>query len=348
MNNTLAVHWFDDIASKVEDAKESLRASAADAGFNLDLVFHAIKPDLEGIKDAIESIKTSPNDLLLVDHKINDPGSMVIKGSAIAHLLRLNFPNTPIVCVSAAWSETQPNKSFDQEDLSEYACTIAYSSIHDQAEFLRTIATDFSKVCSAVEKQVSVAQALLNAPTDDCAELDRILPTEFHLLDQKSTPHHFATTPHRLAHWILNTFLKRPGFLYDRMRVATMLGLSVQGFSKVQDKFSRAEYTGIFKNNATPLWWVSEINNILYELLPELHTRSQLAGRELPRINQVDHSKCWVEQTNEAVPDAVAYIDMNNNEEVPVNSRNTRIHPKDDPTLPGFEARLVISTKARG
>jgi hypothetical protein len=340
MNNKLTVHWFDDNESKVNLGTESLSTGATEAGFEIEVHFHPLRPDLVGIKESFDSIRALKNDLLLVDHIINDSGTMNIKGSAVAHLLRLTFPNTPIVCVSAAWSGSQADTGFDQEDLSEYCFLIPESDIHDSAIFLRTIANDFPKISSFLDAPTSLALSILKAPNEDAKEVDRILPGEFQATDLK-------TTPHRLARWLLNSFLEQPGFLYDRLRVATMLGLTIEGFEKVHHLFVKAEYVGIFRNEASQRWWVSEVNNILHELLPEVFDRSQLAGRQLEGITENDHSKCWFDPKGATPPDAVAYIDLNNFEEVPVNSRYTRVHPKDNPSLPGFEARLVV-VKAKG
>jgi hypothetical protein len=177
---------------------------------------------------------------------------------------------------------------------------------------------------------------LLGAPQSEIDSLESILPSEFKATEQK-------TTPHRLARWILGIFKERPGYLYNELRTATLLGLSVEGFAKVKEKFEGSLYRGVFATDSAPRWWVASIFEQLAELtLGSSYSEPQLAGRELAGISSEDHSKCWSDESSSPPPDAVASPDRQSNDEVAVRSQHTRTMPADIGGLPGFEPRLVL------
>lgn len=60
-----------------------------------------------------------------------------------------------------------------------------------------------------------------------------------------------ATTEHRMARWVYNVLLRRPGFMYDRLHTATLLGLSELGFSKVETKFEGRNIEGFLQQPRT-------------------------------------------------------------------------------------------------
>lgn len=336
MKNNYTFFWLDDQAAKVEAMRSVLEAGIPERGISATVRFIEITPTaIKNLEELADQIGSSGADMIIVDHVFNQAGPLNTKGSSIAHLLRSAFPKLPIVCVSAAWGT---HAAFDQEDLSEYTYIFPYSRLADELELLYAIAKDFERCADAIDNgtTTSFVRSLLGAPEMEVTSLERILPAEFMAVEQK-------TTPHRVARWILGTFTARPGYLYNEIRAATLLGLNVDGFGKVKDRFSDSLYTGAFATDSAPRWWVASLHDQLALLAPaDAPSVTQLAGRQLDGITEQDYSKCYFEETTNPPPDTVAYLDDNNNTEVAVRGGHTKLYPADVGGLPGFEPRMVL------
>ena len=343
MNNPLIFFWLDDDTDRVKTAQPIIETGIADRALAAKLSIIKIGGDvLQHVGDYVDQISKSNANLVLVDHIFNETDALNTKGSSIAHILRNALPKVPVVGVSAAISK---RAAFDQEDLSEYTHLFPFSQLSDdkEIELLYAIAGDFSKCVELATNPSSAmfVNTLLVAPEDDITSLEKILPSEF----KEAEP---PTTPHRIARWILETFLGRPGYLYDELRVACLLGISPDGFKKIQKSFDPARYTGVFATDTRPRWWVSQIHKKLIELVPErAFESSQIGGRNLPGISPEDFSKCWRDGEIDPPPDAVAFMDIRGLEEVCVRIEHTKTFPADVAGIPGFESRLYIAKKVR-
>src|SRR5207302_1384138 len=99
-------------------------------------------------------------------------------------------------------------------------------------------------------------------------------------------------TPHDLARWTWKDLMGKTGFLYNRLRASTLLGITEEGFAKVENLFEAAEYAGIFKSAARRRWWSSQLKRVLVGLVPEPKLASpQQRGRSLPGIEAGDYSR---------------------------------------------------------
>jgi hypothetical protein len=278
-------------------------------------------------------------DLLIIDHIFSKAGKMPLRivGSSIAHILRKQWPDVPIVCVTAML-DIREHVWFDQEDLSEYTAIFPYTNLASHVEDLYAIARDFTKLRPKQREAVIQLARQLGVPKYDRDTFGKALPDEFHA-------GRHPTTHHRLARWIFNILLRRPGFLYDELRAATYLGLNLPGFRKVSTLFKAAEYRGPFHSSTRQRWWLSQLQELLYVKAKNASSDlPQLVGRTLPGISTADHSRCYVAERAADVPDAVAQLYPRGDWKA-VCSRHTRPHPQyPAPTL-GFEAVLAVSHK---
>ncbi len=347
MTNMFRFVWIDDDIKRIENSDWAgiFRSGIADMSAHLSA--------LQVTDDAINALdkwasenQANPPNLIIVDHNFTQVQNLSfgLKGSALAHLLRLRFSEVPMVCVSA--QNIQSDK-FDFEDLSEYTYIFSLNGLTHPHELERlfAIARDFPLV--RLEHGRATREHLvkiIGAPTADCSALMNILPEEF----ESKVVH--GTSAHRVGRWILNVLMKRPGFLYDTLDAATALGVSESAFtSKLADRFSQAKYGGPFATTNRPLWWASSLIDTLYALLPDSPSRtSQRLGRELPGIEEVDFSKCYFSQAVEPPPDAVAYTDQSASKREAVRLEFTEPLIERGDSLLGFSSRLKIKNTRRG
>ena len=290
-------------------------------------------------KWSTENKKSAP-DLFVIDHIFNPALPFGLKGSSVAHLLRSEFPRVPMVCVTAMFDRAN---SFDQEDISEYTALFLYLHLEDHIEDLYAIAKDFRKLHPQNVMLREHIVACLKAPRRDKDDLLRLLPEEF----EGEIKH--ATTNHRVARWIFNVLLQRPGFVYDRLHAATLLGLTEAGFKKVESRFENARYKGVFATSRNPRWWTSAFRKRLYDLAGEnARDVPQYAGRTLKSITPDDYSVCYVSKKVDPPPDAVVVADVSSNPKQRVVCRQySERHPSDPGTAPGFETRLILKRTSR-
>jgi len=233
--------------------------------------------------------------------------------------------------------------AFDQEDLSEYIRIFPYGSLaqDSELELLYAIARDFSRCVEAAttsDVETKIVE-LLGTPASEMQSLEKVLPSEFKVSELR-------TTPHRIARWILGMFIARPGYLYNEIRAATLLGLSLEGFAKVSEQFRDSKYTGVFATEADPRWWVVNLHEQLAKFVPEAgQSSTQRAGRQLAGISEADYSKCYSDDTCNPPPDSVAFLDGTSKVEVAGHASHTKIYAHDIGGVPGFEPRLVLGKR---
>jgi hypothetical protein len=326
--------WIDDKIEKVEAYRPPMERLSA----TIEVL--PVKRDLlKQLETWTTSWKASPPDLIIIDQIFNLTLPLGLKGSSVAHLLRGTFPSIPMVCVTAKLDS--PN-AVRQEDLIEYTAVFPYGKLEQYIDDLFAIAHDFRKLNVRTPNVRRHLVSSLKAPTRDQKDLLQILPGEF------QTQEH-ATNAHRMASWVYNTLLQRPGFLYDRLHAATLLGLTENGFSLVQPIFLKALYRGIFNVPSKPRWWVSELRRILFAVTPESGPDSpQLAGRTLAGIKKQHYSKCYVSRVTVPPPDVVVYVDATPDADLKVVRHEfATSHPRDLDVAPGFETRLVLAKKSK-
>ncbi len=339
--------WVDDRIERAQDfiggLNGSLRKNPVETDLEVVAVTTTVFDDLS--QKASEWI-LDPPDLIMLDHDFSKVGKRMfaLSGSALAHLLRIQLPRTPIVCMSG---QKINSDQFNIEDLSEYTYIFDVNEINgeENLERLFSIANDFNLLCFPEKK--AVRQALVDVllpPESDKPSLLSVLPEEF-----EGTFVH-GTSPHRMARWVLNILMRRPGFLCDSLEVATFLGLNEAAFTnKVQQYFGSARYKGPFATDTKPLWWASALTDVLYEVLPQQMALSPSgAGRQFSGIVEEDFSRCGVTNEHTPAPDVVAYTDSTKTERRAVKSSYTIPLSDEASSILGFSTRLRIRNERRG
>jgi len=346
MNDEFNFVWIDDDIKRIETYWPGiLKSGIADMSAQVSA--------LQVTDDAINwfdkwanTNQASPPDLIIVDHNFTQVQNLSfgLKGSSLAHLLRLRFSEVPMVCVSG---QNIQSDQFDFEDLSEYTYIFSLNGLThpNELERLFAIARDFPLV--KLEQGRATREHLveiIGAPLADRSALMSILPEEF----ESKVVH--GTSAHRVGRWILNVLMKRPGFLYDSLDAATALGVNEIAFtSKLAGLFSPAKYSGPFATTNHPLWWASSLIDVLYTLLPDSTSRtSQRLGRELPGLDAEDFSKCYLSAAVDPPPDAVAYTDQSASKREAVRLEFTEPLIERGDSLLGFSSRLKIRNTRRG
>lgn len=334
--------WFDDDIDKFNKYCDVIKSGVVGSEEKADLELIVVDKDIVGsIEKKVEAGDSVVPDLVIMDHIFTKGTARQIplqmKGSSLAHLLRGVWPRVPIVCVTAGLSTN--TKSFDQDVLSEYTSVFNYVNLDQHIEELYVIARDYKKINVDISDLRDNIANLVGVPSSERETFLRALPDEFKNQE-------YSTTEHRISNWIQNVLMKRPGFLYNKIRVATYLGLSEDGFDKVAPKFEAAKYIGPFATGKNPLWWVSEVQCILFEISNnKTSSISQVVGRELSGVNEQDFSKCYVGELEGDIPDVVARLQSSRTEEYAVCSRHTINDPTDVSVLPGFESLKIVFNK---
>jgi hypothetical protein len=330
--------WVDDQEHKVDAYRAVIEAGIGSLRAAVETI--EVRRDvLETLEKWVAGRKSAPPDLFIVDHVFNLALPFGLKGSSVAHLLRSAFPATPIVCVTAMFD--QPH-SFDQENVSAYSALFLFQRLEEHIEDLYAIARDFPKLDPKSAHVRDHLVAALKAPKRDQEDILRILPEEFQEKD-------LETTRHRIARWIFNTLLRRPGFLYDRLHAATLLGLTESGLKKVQARFAKALYRGVFETDTHPLWWVSMLRKLLLDMSAEgASDLPQHLGRRLQGIEPDDFSVCYITKKVEPPPDAVVDADATRGAKQRVVRREySDQHPNDPGIMAGFETRLILKKTSK-
>lgn len=333
--------WIDDNVSRASGYIGGLDGILRNAPVETELEVIPVTEELVQVVDQrVGAWKANPPDLIIVDQDFSTIPRRVfdMHGSALAHLLRIQLSNTPIVCVSG---QLLNSDQFNIEDLSEYTYLFDVNKLNtvNNLELLLAIAKDFSKLCFPSKQPIRQLMInALNPPIVDQPVLSKILPDEF-----EGTFQH-GTSPHRIARWILTVLMRYPGFLYDALETATFLGLTEAAFlAKARPHFERAQYSGPFATESNPMWWASALTDVLYELLPDVVAISpQEAGRQLSGIVESDFSRCAVTTEHTPPPDVVAYTDATKSERRPVQHRYTIPESEEASSLLGFSTRLRI------
>jgi hypothetical protein len=332
--------WIDDKTQKAEAFRPSIEAGPKKSNLSaLVEVLQVTQQILQDLETWSTKWQTAVPDLFIIDHVFNLPLPLALQGSSVAHLLRGKFPSTPMICVTA---KTDSPNTLDQEDLVEYIALFPYTKLEEDIDDLYAIARDFRKLRASGKKVREHLVDCLKPPARDREDLLRILPEEF-----QNQLH--GTTQHNMARWIYNILLQRPGFLYDQLNAATLLGLTTEGFAKVEPLFTKASYKGVFEMVSKPRWWVSELRRLLFKMVSDTAPdEPQLAGRTLPGVAKGHYSRCYISKTTEPPPDTVVYVDATPNAgRKVVRQEFSAAHPKDVGVLAGFEAPLVLKKRSK-
>jgi len=320
MSKKLKFVWIDD-ENRLKDAQN------LEKQLKISCPFLDVKP--KNI-NYLSFINNNNPDLILIDHNLTDIGTGNIKkGSTIAALIREKHPNRAVACITG-----QLSGGIDSHQRLAYEDVFSLDEIKDHYSSMKSIARSFRKLNTGRPRTPDGLLKLLKAPDGDLIKLKNILPKE--IKENFSDGALFSN----ISHWIRNLLIERPGFLYDRLWAATLLGLNETGFKKVEKLFAAAKYKGLFSDESKERWWKSELLQILSK-----HVKTSglpwERGRSLPKLNTKNYSKDYYTDYVEDFPEVVAFIDETSDDRAQTKLKYTVPHPKYDKLLFFEEIRMM-------
>ena len=327
MNNKLNFVWIDDEPRRSKSSNNIETQLGVNARF--------IKAKNEDIQHVLSELysKAMP-DLILVDHKLQNMKSDFIKtGSTIAEAIRAKWPECPIVCITGI---SLTDETFDIHQRSVYEDVFQFSKISNYYSAFLTIAQSYKLLRKHPPKDVDGIIKLIKPAEDDEKRLKDILPE----ILKKREAFSDNSLLMAISNWVRHTLIAKPGFLYDRLWSATLLGLKEQSFNKVEDLFKDAKYDGIFHDEGNERWWQTKIREIIFSKFPDSDMIYPWElGQQLPDITEKDFSKCYV--SREDFPETVAFTDETAKNRKPMRLRYTVPHPHFEKSLYFEEMRMM-------
>ena len=291
--------WIDDDKSREITAENLEKSTGAKVYFynfdKKDLSVH-IGPLLH---------KHSP-DLVIVDHKLDKTtgalrDDLKSTGATAAEVIKDSNPHIPVICVT----KVDRDKDITFAQRSAYDAIFNAAHLTHQNSIFVAIAKGFRNINQNPPKNERELLKRLGCPEVDHTRLMQVFPKDVKTGFGKKG---YASV---LWQWISDVFFERPGFLYDSMWAATLVGAKESSFLKAQEGMKPARYKGIFDNEVQPRWWASRMLEILYKKSPDSEEDdSRLLGRAYLEIPKQGHSKCEI--SGKDLPDTVAFTDITN------------------------------------
>lgn len=313
MSKKLKFVWIDD------DENRNIACTNLEKHLKVKCDFVNVKPKDVDFLSIIDNVKP---DLILIDHNLTDIGTGTIKkGSTISALIREKNPTLAIACITA-----QDILGIDSQQRMSYESIFSYDNITEHYFTMQSIALAYRKMKLNIPKDIIELLVLMKAPKEEQFRLETIVP-----FDIKENFHDQGIYTN-ISHWIRDVLFERPGFLYDSLWSATLLGLNESGFKKIEKLFLPAKYKGIFADESKERWWKCELTKILSKYVKTSGLPWE-KGRMLPGITPRYYSKDYYTDFNEEFPETVAYIDETTNERAQMKLKYTVSHPKFDKLL---------------
>lgn len=295
----IEIVFIDDSKAELEKYLEIFKSNAFSKDhFN----FHIHKIDSCDIRQLKFDFKP---DLFLVDYRFDLPGGedFFYDGNVLSTALRNFYPETPIILFTRR----------DIFDIQKFPKSIVeiVDDIYYKNEFLKTELEYFSQILSLAlgykalrEYKVKIWDSLLKlvvAPKE--SEID-LLNTDKPFIKDNNW------SVIDCAKWIRKTILKYPGILYNELHAATFLGISIDEFINIQEKFKNALYSGIFKTNQK-YFWKSQLRIVAVELMKSMEINTPIhigfkIAYEKAYNNKLKSSICIYSREENA--DKVCYV----------------------------------------
>lgn len=330
MKNKLKILWIDDDPKRKTDCENLAIRLNEDAVF-LNFRDKDVIAELNRIRSEHEP------DLILMDHMLDMVGNGVITtGSSASEIIREKWPECPIICVTGVDQD-----KIDLHKKSIYEEVISISEFSEFDSLLLSITESFKLLNTKRPNNINELLQILNAPNDDKVRLKAIIP---HNLKKNYGDKSLLIT---ISRWVRHVLMRKPGFLYDRLWTATLLGIRIESFAKVEKHFENAKYDGIFFDKENERWWQSKTREILFAKFPEseIFLPWEL-GRKLHGIKKSDYSVCLVCGKSVPAPETVGYKDDGKKRKIgPMHLRCTVSHPEFEKSLFFEEIRMMKGAK---
>lgn len=320
MKKKLNFIWIDDFPQR--------KVAAENLAQSLDVIVEFIDVNNKDVPSVISNLilKTNEPHLIIIDHNLEEAHSGIFKkGSSVAASIRESWPECPIVCVSA----------------------IDVNEVDSQQKMLYEEIFSADKISSHYLKILSIAESYQNIKDDRPTEVNGILRLlEVPLMDSRKIAsifplhnYHDKSLAVEISKWVRKVLIQRPGFLYDRLRLSTLIGVKIESFHKVEKYFENSKYRGVFSNLEDERWWKSESLAILFTL-SDVGELPWERGRGIEGLVVEDFSICYA--TSKPFPETVAYVDQTRDAtQEPVLIKESELHPDFESILYFDEIRLM-------
>ncbi|MGI0010714.1 MAG: hypothetical protein ACREAE_04860 [Nitrosopumilaceae archaeon] len=328
MTQKLQIIWIDDNPEEREKSAKNLqRALGAKVNF----------VNVKGTKLRIklkEILELPKPDLIIIDHILDNldmtDGGVIRRGSTAGEVIRQEWLNCPIIGVTGAILI----KNVDLHKKSIYESLYRIEDFSKHYKTIESLAKSFRILESKKLRDVKGLIRLLKVPENDIPRLLTILPEEL------KTNYNDKSLPISVSRWVRHTLMEKPGFLYNSLWTATLLGIKEKSFEKVKTLFKEAKYDGLFADESNERWWQTGIREILYKKVSSKELKNtRILGRRLPRINKKDHSVCYACKGD--APETVGYTDEKADRPVQLHLRCSIPHPKFERSLYFEEIRMM-------
>ncbi len=204
---------------------------------------------------------------------------------------------------------------------------LSLSTIQDKGhDLLYHDAIDFFRIRTSKRASKKAMLNLLGAPSEIETDVEIALPTG--LRGGLAVAGQEGDGAIAFARWVNKALLVTPGFLYDRLHSATYLGMNTAAFDRIEKRFTKARYSGVFSKTKAPLWWSSEICRLLFEARTILAADSRNPWEIAPKLfkmNPRDMARCAV--CGGYFPETVGLNTDDAREERPVHYKCSESHP---------------------
>lgn len=327
MKGKIKIIWLDDNPIRVRSKKNMEEAMGVEVKF--------VNIKGANLKDELTKLlKSRKPDLIIIDHVLDKIGSsddsLIKSGSTVAEILREKWLNCPIIGVTAA----TPVDDVDLQKKSLYEALYSFEELSKYYASILSIAKSFQLLIRRKPQNSSDLLKLLQPPKDDKVRLETVIPSDLR------SDYGNQSLPISISRWVRYTLMGRPGFLYNSLWSATLLGIKERSFEKVQRLFKEAKYNGIFADESNVRWWQTGIRQILHKEIPtEEFKNTRVLGRKLLKITRKDHSVCHA--CKEEDPEIVGYTDERAETPVQLHLRCSVPHPNFEKSLYFEEIRMM-------
>jgi CheY-like chemotaxis protein len=325
--NSISIVMFDDQnerQSKAELLEEQ-------TGFTVQFVDLQNKEVIKEVEQAIAEF-TTPK-MVLVDHILDKAiaDSVIHKGTSIVPLLREQWPNAPIIAVTAAYEDCVNDINSEV-----YEDVIPIEWFSRFVAYVPTVIGGYDELTQMPHDMDSLF-SLMNVPDSETEAIRTSVPSAMKRRDGE------PSFSHRVFRWFRRSFYRKPGFLLDRAWTALTVGVAKEHLSRYEDRILEAQYGGVFADPDDPRWWKAR----LYEyLLPDSRQRFSVslceAAKARLKISDSHASKCY--RCGEKWPEVMGFVDESTVNETAAEPLHLRCSRSDArfTSEPFYEERRVM------
>ena len=281
-------------------------------------------------------------DLVVIDQMLQSWDDSMRRGSTLAVTIRDEHPTVALVGITGmTGSEMERIEELQKAQFIEFYARhqiVSGNHIPDLyaiADGYRVLMA-FSKTQGSGSPKVADLCKLVKCPDDDVELFSSSVPGVFKKKWDTGTGHTFAR-------WLWHELQGRPGFLYDELETATLLGLKTEGLAFLKENLIDCQYNGVLASIVRPRWWGSRVRQQVRKLKKANSSVPLWAlGRDLiGEKNSSYFSKCHRRPMSNEVPTVVAFSDGTQRKRVQALISDTIPVETDSPPF-GFEQRRVI------